>query len=138
MNAKEYLHQVRFIDTVIDNKQKELEQLKDMAVSISSGPSDKESVQTSHDQDKLGDIVAKIIDTQDEINCQIDHLVDVKREVVRVMEKVKNVDAYKILYKRYIECKRWELIAVEMSYSIQWVYKIHGAALIEISKILKE
>jgi hypothetical protein len=34
-----------------------------------------------------------------------------------------------VLYKRYIECKRFELIAVEMNYDYDYVRKLHVKAL---------
>ena len=133
--AKEYLSQLYRLDNLINIKQLELESLKSISTSISVN-SDSERVQTSIKQDKIGDIVAKIIDLNNEINSDIDKLVDSKKEIMNLIDKVSCDDLRYILYLRYFHFKTWEKIAVDMNYSYQWVHKLHSRALREVDKLL--
>jgi DNA-directed RNA polymerase specialized sigma subunit len=133
--AKEYLSQLYRLDNLISIKQLELESLKSISTSISVN-SDSERVQTSTKQDKIGEIVAKILDLNNEINNDIDKLVDLKKEIMNLIDKVLCDDLRCILYLRYFQFKTWEKIAVEMNYSYQWIHKLHSKALNEVDRLL--
>ncbi|HAK44196.1 MAG TPA: hypothetical protein DCM59_17765 [Clostridium sp.] len=133
--AKEYLSQLYRLDNLINIKQLELESLKSISTSISVN-NDCERVQTSIKQDKIGEIIAKIIDLNNEINNDIDKLVDFKKEIMNLIDKVPCDDLRYILYLRYFQFKTWEKIAVDMNYSYQWVHKLHSRALSEVDKLL--
>lgn len=141
VTAKEYLSQVRKIDIMINYKQKQLDELQHTADSITANASS-ERVQNSGTQDRVGQIVAKIVDLQNEINRDIDRLVDVKREVMDVVDQL-DPTCIELLTKRYFDFKTWEQIAAEMGYSYQWVCGIvngrpglHIQALGKVQKII--
>ena len=79
---------------------------------------------------------------QNEINRDIDRLVDVKREVMAVVDQL-DPTCIELLTKRYFDFKTWEQIAAEMGYSYQWVCGIvngkpglHIQALGKVQKII--
>ena len=39
---------------------------------------------------------------------------------------------YKIMHKRYLECKSWEKIAADMNFALRWVYARHHRAVEQI------
>lgn len=137
MKAKEYLEQLRVLDRLINNKQQELEKLETLATKVTSYNSG-DRVQASGNQDKMADTVIKIIELKQEINADIDRLVDMKAEIIPVIDSVQDADMIDVLYKRYILFKKWEEIALEMHYTFRWVLKIHGRALQKIDMIRKE
>lgn len=65
---------------------------------------------------KMADAVLKIVDLQHEINEDIDHLVDLKREIMRMIKAIPNTEYQLILEKRYLCFMPWEQIAVDMGY----------------------
>lgn len=141
MTAKEYLSQIRKIDIMINYKQKQLDELQHTADSITANVSS-ERVQSSGTQDRVGQIVAKIVDLQNEIDQDIDRLVDVKREVMAVVDQL-DPTCIELLTKRYFDFKTWEQIAEEMNYSKQWVCGIvkgrpglHIQALRKVQRII--
>ena len=75
------------------------------------------------------DILAKIMDMEEEINNDIDALVDLKREIKRTIERVENPEYLILLELRYLCFKRWEEIAVMMNYNIRHIYRLHDEAL---------
>lgn len=134
MKAKEYLMQVVRADRMIDNKLHEIEELRRMAISVTSVLKD-DVVSGGGTGDKVGTIVSKIIDMENELDREIDKLVDLKREVMSVIDQLEPTKC-EILYKRYLQKKTWEKIAVETGFSYVWVCKLHGRALQDVERIL--
>lgn len=134
--AKEYLQQVRRAKLHINSLQEEIETMKELAVSIGA-ISQGEKVMSSASQDKMADIICKIEDRMAELKDKVTEYIQLRTEVMATISKVDNDDYQQILYKRYCQMKKWEEIALEMSYSWRWVIKLHGRALEEVDKIIK-
>lgn len=136
-DAKSFLQQVELCDSHINRKLAELAQLKELATKVTSTWK-QDVVSGGGSQDKLGDIVAKIVDTEAAIDQAIDDFVDKKNAVNSVIEQINNADYVSVLYKRYFEYKTWERIACEMNFTYQWVCKLHGRALQAVENIMKK
>lgn len=128
MTAKEYLSQAYRLDKRIDSKIEQLKSLNLLATKCTSTLSDMPKSQ-SISNSRLEDTVVKIVDLQEEINRDIDSLVDLKRDIVRTIKSVQNPEYQIILELRYLCFKTWEEIAVQMSCSIDNVFKIRKNAL---------
>ena len=137
MNAKQYLRQVRRLDNIVNAKLEQVEVLRAMATRITSQPS-VDGVQVSGNRDKTGDVIAKIIDLERDINETVDRLIDLKREVITNIDSVPTDDYRLLLTLRYLNFKTWEQIAVDMCYTYKWVHVLHGRALEEFEKVLAE
>lgn len=57
---------------------------------------------------------------------------EARREIMKAIEELPNETEKCILIDRYINGKKWEEIAVDMSYSYQHVIRLHGNALIHL------
>lgn len=136
MDAKEYLQQVRNADIEINDKMEELADLEVLATKLGS-LSDGDRVQASSSQDKMADIVCRIADLKTEIQAEISRLLELKKQVREVIEKVSEPVLISVLHKRYLQYKSWEQIAVEMNFTYRWCTKLHGKALIEVDGIIK-
>lgn len=134
MTAKAYLQQIRKCDRMIENKLSEIDSLRGLAESV-TGTWKEDVVQGCGASDKLGDTVAKIVDLQNEINADIDKLVDLKEEVMKVIDQIDDPFC-DLLYKRYFQFKKWEVIAVEMGYTFRHVTRMHGEALKKVNDVL--
>jgi hypothetical protein len=66
----------------------------------------------------MADAVAKIVDLQAEINRDIDELVDLKKEISSIIKAVPSPELQTLLEKRYLCFQSWEIIAVDMGYSM--------------------
>ena len=133
MTTKQYLNQVHRIDQIINNKLSEIYQLKNLACSISVS-SDSDRVQTSSDQDPLGNAVAKIVDLENEVNDCIDHFSEKRRKIIMQIDSIENQMQYQVLFSRYIERKTFEKIADDNGYSVRQILRIHGEALLQFEK----
>lgn len=128
MTAKEYLQQALRLDERINSKISQLESLRELATKCTSTITGMPR-NPSPSQSPMADAVCKIIDLQDEINRDIDHLVDLKRELVEVIRKVEDVECRLLLELRYLCFKSWEDIAVQMGYTTRNIHYLHKQAL---------
>lgn len=131
MTAKEYLSQAHRIDQRINAKLEQVMALRALATKATSTLSDMPRAE-SPNVCRMEDIIIKIVDSENEINAEIDRLVDLKREMRGVIGAVSQPDYQTLLELRYLCFKTWEQIAVSMGYSIQHIYRIHELALREI------
>jgi hypothetical protein len=128
MKAREYLSQAYRLDQRINSKLEQVQSLNELATKATStltGMPRNPNRATS----TMADAVAKIIDLQAEINCDIDSLVDLKRDIVALVKSVDSTEFQTLLEKRYLCYMSWEQIAVDMNYSIHHLYKMHNLAL---------
>lgn len=132
MKAKEYLQQLKRFDTVIHQKIKELSDLRQQSQSIGSMDYSKERVQMSCSGDApFVNLTGRILDLEAEINTEIDGFMDEKHRIINQIQGLSNVNHISLLYKRYIEFKKLEVVAAEMNFTYQYVIELHGCALKE-------
>ena len=127
MTAKDYLSQAYRLDQRINSKLEQVESLNGLATKVSStltGMPKNPNRATS----TMADSVSKIIDLQAEINSDIDRLVDLEREMVKLIKAVNNMEYQTLLELRYLCFYTWEQIAVDMGYNVRHVYRIHDEA----------
>ena len=127
MKAKEYLGQAYRLDQRINSKLEQITSLNELAIKCNltlTGMPGNLDRSTS----KTAETVCKIIDLQTEIDCDIQKLVDLKREMVRVIKGVDNTEYQTLLELRYLCFKTWEQIAVDLGYNVRHVYRLHDEA----------
>lgn len=128
LTAKQYLEQLRVIDTKINQKMEELADLMTAATSTGAIDYSKERVQTSP-QNAQENRICKYVDLDAEINREIDEFVDIKHRVTKEIQEL-NVDYYiKILFKVYVQYKTVKDAANEIGLSYQYVRDLHKKAL---------
>lgn len=130
MKAKEYLQQLQRLDTVINQKIKEVQDLRLKSQSTGSVDYSKESVQTSSSGDApFVKLIGRIIDLEAEINAEIDAFVEEKHKIINQIQALKNSKYIEILYKKYVEFKNFGKIAVGMNFTYEYIRHFHRCAL---------
>lgn len=132
MTVKEYLGQAYRLDQRINSKLEQVASLNNLATKCTStltGMPKNSSQSTS----MVADAIAKIVDLQAKINSDIELLVDLKCEMVRIIKRVDNAEYQTLLELRYLCFKTWEQIAVDMNYCIDNIYRIHRKALLAVT-----
>lgn len=138
MTADEFLSQIEKYDTLIDGKLNERQKLWCLATKVTAS-FDREAVQSSGVSDKVGDIGAKLVDVEREIDEIVDFYIDIQRECIEVIERLANKPLmYKVIHKHYVEYMSYAEIAEEEHYSYTWIMEIRDRALREVEKILQE
>lgn len=90
-------------------------------------------VSTSGDKHKYD----KYAGFADRLERRIHELSSVKQEIEEAISRVENSTHRTLLLERYINCKTWERIAVDMNYSYKQICRIHGRALAGIKDVLE-
>lgn len=128
MTAKEYLQQYRTLNAHIDAKLAQTERLRYLARTAGS-QGNSSGIHSTQPRDKIGELTAKIVDLEAEINDEIDALVDLEREIRGCISKLTNENQRVVLEMKYINGFTFEKIAENMHYSLRAVYNYHASAL---------
>ena len=141
MNAKDYLNQIRILDTRIRILEAELEAVRNDYTTITgirldgmphgTGTSDPTAGKAIELINKLEQYEVKILDLRGK-------LLQRRIETVELIGHMEHPDLEQILYLRYVQLKRWETIAYEMGYTWRHTLRLHGTALQEVNKLLEE
>mgnify|MGYP001115417196 CR=1 FL=1 len=128
MNAKQFLRQAYKLNELIESDKDELENLRSLSTSI-AGDMTQERVQTSASSDKIVNIVARIVDLENEIHDEIEQLIALKKQIRDVINKLENVNEKLVLKYRYLMFFQWEEICDKMHYSPRQIHRFHDSAL---------
>jgi len=128
MTAKTYLSQAFRLDQRINSKIEQVASLRELASKVTSTVSDMPGSATPNTH-RIEDIIVKIFALEEEINADIDALIDLKRDMVRLIKGVDNTEYQTLLELRYLCYKTWEQIAVDMGYRVRNVHVLHNEAL---------
>jgi len=133
LTAKEYLLQIARAERHIRMLQREQD---DLHHELYPGGMDYsgDRVQTTHDPDKFGSVIAKIDATERRIVAEIDRLVDAKERITKQILAMPNARTAEILHCRYVLLMKWEEIAVKTNTDLRWVYRLHGQGLSEFAR----
>ncbi len=131
MTTKEYLQQLYYFDKIIKYKLEEIEKLESIA--IYKSPTFEDSVGGAGGG--VDEKLCKIIELKNQLQKEINEMLQVKKDIISLINKVKNSSHRIILTLRYIHYKSFEEIAVIMGYSYRHCILLHKKSLISIEKI---
>lgn len=135
MTAKEYLQQVRVIDCLIREKKEQIESINDMlrvhGISYDKIPND------CHETDQTEKLIILKIELEKELKKSMIDLLNRKREIMNMVDRLDKPEEIQIIYSRYFKYKKWDEIAEQMGYEERQIYRIHGYALLKLSALLK-
>lgn len=136
MEAKEYLESYRLIQTRINVLMTEVERLRAEAESVSI---DLDGMpKGTADNNKMSRLVAEMADLEATLTDEMSGLYVRRMRIITQLGKLKSHKHQLLLQKRYIECKSWEHIAVEMDITWRHCYRLHGSALAEFEQVLRD
>lgn len=79
--------------------------------------------------DRMAETACKMVELQYIIAERLNKAVAMRDEIEQAIAKIDDAQCRCLIQARYIDCKSWEQIAVDMFYSIQHIWRIHGRAL---------
>lgn len=133
INAKAYLYQLKDMNRTI---QRNLERLSELRESMSclGGLDCKDKVQTSPNPDKIGSIVARIVDLETETDSLIDKYADTAVEVNIVIQNACNDQEEEVLHEIYLRGKSISEIAESRKVTKSAVKKTHRKAIEKVAE----
>ena len=138
MTAKDYLLQALWLDQRINSKLEYLESLKRISMKVTTSFTHEKPNYKTIEKSRMEDTIVKIIDLENEINADIDQLIDLKKNIMRTIKVMEDINCQVLIEMRYLVGKSWEDIACDLNYNNRTVFKLHGKALKEIEEIMKE
>lgn len=139
MTAKEYLMQVRVLASKVRSLDEEITALREEQASIRSAWPDGQP-HGSGTTDPTGMMATRLADqllrAETELISLRSQLWAKRMSIIDTISKVTKAEHNRLLYLRYVQCRSWEEIAVEMHYTYRWITSLHGQALQEVEKIL--
>lgn len=134
MRAEAFLEQLNKLNKLIENKMIEKQLWKSIALGTGQG-TDSERVQSSGNQQKMADAIARYVDIEAEIDAAIDRYVNTRNHVISVIEQLPWME-YDILHKLYVQNIPLEGVAAAFDKSKSWVRQKKIGALQAVQKIL--
>ena len=135
LTAKQYLDQLRVIDTKINQKMEELADLMTAATSTGAIDYSAERVQTSPTGDSLCRQVTNYVAFNEQINREIDSFSDAKEQIIKQIRGLHDARYSQVLFKVYVQFKTLKVASGEMGMSYQYVRNLHSAALTRFEEI---
>lgn len=130
MDTKKYLNQINELKNKIKWTLTEIKQLKEIACNTTI-PTDREYIKTSTSKDKIGNVVTKIVDMQNEKNKIANELIDKMQDIISKIDEMQNTNLAHILHLKYVEGKKNEDISKEINYSRPQTIRLFNKALEE-------
>ena len=126
--AKEYLQEIQRYKYAIENKLKQRERLLESISYIEGVSYDHDRVQTSP-RDALSENVIRILDLDKEIEETVHAYNEQMNKRINQINSLDRPEFVAILFKRYVEMKKFEMIAIELDYDYWYTCQLHGYAL---------
>ena len=129
MTAKEYLKQAYLLDHRINADIAEKERLRKMAYSIRSSGTDPHFSSTRMTEAPFTRTLEKLWAMEEQINAEIDRLVDLKAQIIKVIGALSDPDERMVLQYRYVENMTWEQIGDKLCMDESTIRRRHQRAL---------
>lgn len=131
-SAQEYLNQVRLIDEQMRIIQSQISNI----VELSGLSYDKIPTQPNGNS-KVEKLAMRRLELLEKFEAKRDELIRSRYQVTDMILTLKGQYQQEILFKRYVELKRWKRIAREMNLSERMVFNVHREALQSIGERLQ-
>ena len=134
VGIKAFFNRAYYLNQLIEANKLELSRLRALAESIHVLDLSEDKVQTSRKGDLLTDVVADIINLEQEIERDVKKFLSAKRRIRKVIYSLKDDKQRLVLYSRYLNFQEFEEIAKTMNYSLRYVYKLRNDGFCSILK----
>lgn len=136
MTAKEYLLQIKDRRERIRVLIEEIEQLRTDAESVSISLDGMPRNQSG--QSRFESLAIQLAEAESKLTAEMSDLWSQTMKAHALIGEIPSAQRQQILTKRYLKGQRWETIAYEMHMSWNNCFRVHGHALTDLEKILKD
>lgn len=123
MTAKDYLARYRWITKSIEAKRAQTEKLREQTRTV--GGVNSTGTHSSQPYDRVGEITAKIVDLEREINEEIARGIDVQREIRAVIADIPDERGRVLFELYYLNCLSLEQAAEKLNLSLRQTLRLH-------------
>ena len=134
MTAREYLQTIKEKRERIKTLEEEIEQLRTDAESVSINL---DGMPRNNGQSSFEKLAIQLAEADSKLTQEMSGLWSEVMRAHSLIGQMSSSQRQQILTKRYLKGQRWEEIAYEMHFSWNHCFRVHGLALAELDKILK-
>ena len=113
--------------------EEQIESLREQLTSIHSQSFDGIAAPTG-ESDKIGEMIANLSNLQTLYIRESNQIMKEMIELEKLMNTLEPIERL-MLRKRYVECKPWKQVCVEMNYSYRGILNVHSKALQKLRKV---
>ena len=135
--AREFLGRARELRREIDNKQRRIQTLRDMATSTTGTMSDMPRSDSPNLQ-RMETVLLKAADLEMEVAGDMARLDEIKQEITAAISELTEYREQEVLYYRYVECMPWAAIATECGYHRRTIMKRHEDGIAHVAVALEK
>jgi DNA-directed RNA polymerase specialized sigma24 family protein len=129
MTARKFLESYLDANSTINAKLDQIRCLKELATRTTQIFTDEKMLTTAA-------IVSDMVDLDNDINADIEAVLALRHQVEGTIQGLPSRRCRDVLHLRYIEDKKWEVIADELHYTERNVYYLHNKGLELIEEML--
>lgn len=129
---REFLRKVRSQRFILQAYEEELARVRADVAGI-KGQTIGERVQSGKQTD-LSEAVIRLETYEKKVRDAWCTLIEMKEKAEAIIQSEPDEKRRAVLYRRYILCERWEVIAEKMGFEKRYMQKIHGEALDDLEK----
>lgn len=134
----EFLYDIQKKDKEIDALIEQKKSYLDLATKVTTAIGN-ERVQSSYEcNDKMADIVTRIVDIKNEILLKIDTLIDYKEAAIKVIKRLDDIEDQRVLILRHISYLNMYEVAKKMNIDRRTAYRKYNKAVNNLQKILSD
>ena len=133
MTVKEYLNQGYLLEQRIHLSQLELEQLRELATTVSAVGFEEHYNATRNTDAPFEKTLMKIMKMEEEERQMLEKLLDFKKELKSIISGIENKDERLVMYYRYCCSMRWTDIADKLGWDARTIKRWHNKAIAKIS-----
>ena len=128
--AKKYLSQIGLMKVRIEQRQREANEIRELAMSTGAIDYSKEKVDGGKFSNVQEEMIVKYSDMLEEIDGKIHDMKNLQHKIIGEIQALENENHVKILELIYVDGKRLNQVAMEMGFSVSYVKHMHVKALL--------
>lgn len=132
MTVKEYLGQGYRLEQRIHLSQLELEQLRELATTVSAIGFEEHFNATRNTEASFEKTIMKIMEMEEHERVMLVELLKFKEELKSIIENIENKDERLVMYYRYCHNMRWTDIADKLGWDARTIKRWHNKAMAKI------
>lgn len=134
MTTAQYLKQISTLKTKIEQKTVYIEELRSRAMAAGAVKYKTVAVQTSVSNGKLESLVTEYVELEMQAQMDILNFEKMRTKIIEQIQELPEEKYIKILFKRFVECKSFEIIADEMNYDVDYARTVNRRAMQQFEK----
>ena len=134
--AREFLGRARALRREIENKERQIQALRDMATSTTGTMSDMPRSDSPNLQ-RMEMVLCKVADLESEIAQDRAAMETAKAEITAALSELEDYREQQALYGRYVECNAWAAIAKDCGFHIRTVQRQHDAGIEHLAVLME-